>query len=216
MLYAISTSTNLFACWHPLAYAHDLNETPLAGKLLDRHLVIWRDSNRALYVMDDLCIHRGTALSLGEIKGDETMCPNHRWRHDASGVCTLIPQSRFDNIPAKARVQDFRGVERYGLVWVALAEPLHPLPDIPVPESSDWKIVNTGPFAWNSDASRQLENFTEFGHFPGRCRRTISPCNGSVPLLLQLLTRLFNSQLPDCQHVFVRSLIQTTKISITQ
>ena len=27
-------------------------------------------------------------------------------------------------------------------------------------------MVNTGPFAWRSDASRQVENFTDFGHFP--------------------------------------------------
>ena len=26
--------------------------------------------------------------------------------------------------------------------------------------------MQTGPFEWNSDASRQVENFTDFGHFP--------------------------------------------------
>ena len=33
-------------------------------------------------------------------------------------------------------------------------------------KTAHWKIVNTGPFPWRSDASRQLENFTDFGHFP--------------------------------------------------
>jgi vanillate O-demethylase monooxygenase subunit len=27
-------------------------------------------------------------------------------------------------------------------------------------------LVVAGPYSWNSDASRQLENFTDFGHFP--------------------------------------------------
>jgi vanillate O-demethylase monooxygenase subunit len=27
-------------------------------------------------------------------------------------------------------------------------------------------VVRTGPYAWRADASRQLENFTDFGHFP--------------------------------------------------
>jgi vanillate O-demethylase monooxygenase subunit len=27
-------------------------------------------------------------------------------------------------------------------------------------------VVQAGPYTWNSDASRQLENFTDFGHFP--------------------------------------------------
>lgn len=157
---------NLRACWHPVAYAHTLSDKPLASKLLGKFLVIWRDSTGRPRALDDLCIHRGTALSLGEVKGDEIMCPYHGWRYNAQGACTLIPQSRFDSIPTKARVVAYRCSERYGLIWVALAEPLHPLPEIPELENGQWKIVNTGPFVWRSDASRQLENFTDFGHFP--------------------------------------------------
>ena len=32
-------------------------------------------------------------------------------------------------------------------------------------EDSAWTVVRTGPFAWAADASRQVENFTDFGHF---------------------------------------------------
>ncbi len=52
------------------------------------------------------------------------------------------------------------------MVWVALKEPVYDLPHIPEYESEDWKLVNTGPFNWKSDSSRQVENFTDFGHFP--------------------------------------------------
>jgi vanillate O-demethylase monooxygenase subunit len=143
-----------------------LADKPIAAKLLDRYLVVWRSSDGAPHAMDDLCIHRGVALSLGEVKGDEIMCPYHGWRYNTQGACTLIPQRRNDTIPAKARVPSHRCQERYGLIWVALEEPLHPLPEIPEFENGSWKIVNTGPFPWSSDASRQLENFTDFGHFP--------------------------------------------------
>jgi vanillate O-demethylase monooxygenase subunit len=47
-----------------------------------------------------------------------------------------------------------------------LREPVYALPEVPELEDGGWKVVNTGPFAWNSDASRQVENFTDFGHFP--------------------------------------------------
>ena len=47
-----------------------------------------------------------------------------------------------------------------------LDEPRWDLPDIPEFGADGWAVVETGPFAWNSDASRQLENFTDFGHFP--------------------------------------------------
>lgn len=162
----MTTAPALLACWHPVAYAHSVTNQPLAAKLLGEHLVIWRGADGRPHALRDLCIHRGTALSLGTTYGDEIMCPYHGWRYDTGGVCTLIPQSSRDTIPTKARVPSYRCLERYGLIWVALAEPTHPLPEIPELESGDWKVVNTGPFAWQADASRQVENFTDFGHFP--------------------------------------------------
>jgi vanillate O-demethylase monooxygenase subunit len=118
--------------------------------------------------MRDLCIHRGTALSLGWIADDCLVCPNHACRYEASGACVRIPQSATATIPTKARTPVYHCQERYGLIWVCLAEgaPAYPLPEVPELESGAWKVVNTGPFAWHSDASRQVENFTDFGHFP--------------------------------------------------
>jgi phenylpropionate dioxygenase-like ring-hydroxylating dioxygenase large terminal subunit len=117
--------------------------------------------------MQDLCLHRGTALSLGWVADDRIVCPYHGWRYNAEGKCTLIPQQASPNIPAKACVKAFRCLERYGLIWVCLRpEPAYALPELPELENGQFKIVNTGPFAWNADASRQIENFTDFGHFP--------------------------------------------------
>jgi vanillate O-demethylase monooxygenase subunit len=69
-------------------------------------------------------------------------------------------------VPRKARVGRFRCQERYGIVWVALDEPRWPLPEAGELESAGWTVVRAGPYPWLSDASRQLENFTDFGHFP--------------------------------------------------
>ncbi|MDJ0754970.1 MAG: aromatic ring-hydroxylating dioxygenase subunit alpha [Ardenticatenaceae bacterium] len=157
----------LLNCWHPVAYARDVPaDAPFGTKLLDEHLVIWRTSDGSAHAMQDLCIHRGTALSLGWLADDCLVCPYHGWRYDESGACVLIPQTANPNIPAKARTIKYRCQERYGLIWVALEEPIYPLPEIPELENGLWKIVNTGPFEWGSDASRQVENFTDFGHFP--------------------------------------------------
>jgi vanillate O-demethylase monooxygenase subunit len=37
---------------------------------------------------------------------------------------------------------------------------------VPELEAPGWRVVHAGPYAWRSDASRQVENFTDFGHFP--------------------------------------------------
>ena len=116
--------------------------------------------------MSDVCVHRGTALSLGTVEGDEIRCPYHGWRYRPDGRCVAIPQLADPaRVPAKARVAAFQAQERYGLIWVTLDEPRWPLPEIPELEES-WAVLTAGPYAWQCDAARQVENFTDFGHFP--------------------------------------------------
>lgn len=167
IFYTMTFPEKLLSCWHPVMYAHELGEKPSGTQLLGEHLVIWRDGAGKPHAMRDLCIHRGTALSLGWVKDDCIVCPYHGWRYNAAGNCTLIPQMSNPNIPTKARVDAYACVQRYGLIWVCLHDtPTYPLPELPELENGSYKIVNTGPFQWNADASRQIENFTDFGHFP--------------------------------------------------
>jgi vanillate O-demethylase monooxygenase subunit len=155
------------ACWHPVAFATDVADRPVHADLLGEPLVVWRGADRALRVMSDLCVHRGTALSLGWVADDELVCPYHAWRYGADGRCVAIPQKEDPTaVPAKARVRSFPVQERYGLVWVALEEPRWPLPSVPELEADEWAVVAAGPYRWECDAARQVENFTDFGHFP--------------------------------------------------
>ena len=159
-------ATALRRCWHPVAYAADLAAAPRAVELLGQRLVLWRDSRGLAHAFDDLCVHRGTALSLGSVRGDELVCAYHGWRYGADGACTFIPQlTEPTRVPARARAAAHRCSERYGLLWVALEEPRWPVPEVPELEDPAWRVVRTGPFAWRCEASRQVENFTDFGHF---------------------------------------------------
>ena len=161
-------SKKLFQCWHPVAYSHEVpSDAPYGSTLLDEALVIWRTGDGVPHAMQDLCIHRGSALSKGRLKDDCVVCPSHAWHYNAEGACVKIPQKvNATEIPLKARVRSYRTLDRYGLIWVALEEPIFSLPELPELEDAEWKVVLTGPFEWNSDSSRQVENFTDFGHFP--------------------------------------------------
>jgi phenylpropionate dioxygenase-like ring-hydroxylating dioxygenase large terminal subunit len=157
----------LRACWHPVAYSGELADEPLRVRLLGHDLALWRDASGIPHVLRDVCIHRGTALSLGRVVGDELMCPYHGWRYGSDGRCVAIPQLEDPSrVPGKARVDAFTCRERYGMIWVAMKEPRWDLPEIPELDDEGWTVVQTGPYRWGSDASRQLENFTDFGHFP--------------------------------------------------
>src|SRR5690349_13768543 len=97
-----------------------------AGVLACGRVLMWglRLADGTPRVMSDLCVHRGTALSLGRVSGDELVCAYHGWRYGADGRCTAIPQKEDPAVvPAKARVAAYRARERYGLIWVALEEP---------------------------------------------------------------------------------------------
>src|SRR4051812_29860786 len=160
-------SSNLQRCWHPVCYAEQLASSPLPATLLGEPVVVWRDSHGKPHAFRDLCIHRGTALSLGSVRGDELVCAYHGWRYCSTGACTHIPQLPDPTqVPGKAAVHRFPCRELYGLVWVALQEPEWPLPDVPELQDNSWHAVRTGPFRWKAGASRQIENFTDLAHFP--------------------------------------------------
>ena len=155
----------LRACWHPVAYADSVG-APCATTLLGEPLVLWRDRRGSVHAFRDVCVHRGTALSLGRVEGDEIVCAYHGWRYGGDGACTTIPQlADPTRVPARARAVAYAVCERYGIVWVALDPPARPIPEVPELADAAWRVVRTGPFAWACDASRQVENFTDFGHF---------------------------------------------------
>ena len=65
-----ATSEALCHYWHPVARITEVADKPFKAKLLDQPLVLWR-SNGRVAAFYDLCIHRGTPLSLGRVDGGE-------------------------------------------------------------------------------------------------------------------------------------------------
>ena len=112
--------------WHPVAFADDLNDGPVSVQLLDERVAVCRLGGdvKAFY---DLCIHRGTPLSLGWVEGDRIVCAYHGWSYAGDGRCTRIPSVPDEHpIPKKACLTPYRAAERYGLVWVCMADEPRP------------------------------------------------------------------------------------------
>ena len=131
----------LYTCWHPVGYSHEIkSDKPFGSILLDEAIVVWRTSDGKPHAMRDLCIHRGTALSLGWIKDDCLVCPYHAWQFNNKGRCVLIPQAKDIEIPPKAKTPKYYCQEKFGIVWVALKAPEFELPNVPEFNSNDWKF----------------------------------------------------------------------------
>ena len=63
-----------------------------AVRLLGEDLVLWRAGGQAV-AWQDLCVHRGTRLSLGKVEDGLLVCPYHGWRYDGNGRCVADPRA---------------------------------------------------------------------------------------------------------------------------
>lgn len=152
--------------WYPVALSSEVREAPVPTQLLGERLAVYRGASGKVAAFRDLCVHRGTPLSLGWVDGDELVCGYHGWGYAASGACTRIPSLAPGRpIPAKARVSAYRAQERYGLVWVALDEPVTDVPGFPEADDPAYRTIWMQ-YHWKASAPRVVENVMDFAHFP--------------------------------------------------
>jgi phenylpropionate dioxygenase-like ring-hydroxylating dioxygenase large terminal subunit len=152
--------------WHVIAYADELVPGRLLpATLLERDLVCWRDARGGAHVWEDLCVHRGSRLSLGYIKDDKVVCPYHGWNYDGTGQCVLIPASPNEKPMKKAKAIAHAVQEKYGFVWVCLGTPARDISDFPEWDNGDYKKVHCGPYKFKN-GYRAVENFVDPSHFP--------------------------------------------------
>jgi phenylpropionate dioxygenase-like ring-hydroxylating dioxygenase large terminal subunit len=152
--------------WHPVAHVRRLDAQPvLAVRLLGEDLVLWR-AGEQICVWRDLCIHRGTRLSLGRVANETLACPYHGWTYGPDGRCVHIHAHPGQAPPAKARATVYHGTIAYDLIWVCLGEPQQVVP--PFAEWSDpaYRKIFCGPYAVSAAGPRIVENFLDVGHFP--------------------------------------------------
>lgn len=153
--------------WHVLARSADLIPDVLRkARLLGEDLVLWRDGDGQAHAWQDLCIHRGARLSLGKIEKNCVVCPYHGWKYNPEGRCVSIPAHPALKPPSRAKAQTFAVRERYGMVWVALGEPVHDVPPFPEYDDPAFRKVFCGPYLFKTSAPRVIENSFDIAHFP--------------------------------------------------
>jgi phenylpropionate dioxygenase-like ring-hydroxylating dioxygenase large terminal subunit len=153
--------------WHPVYRSDALFQgKPQSVRLLGEDLVVWRSVD-GVHAWKDLCIHRGTRLSLGVTQQDTLTCPYHGWVYDGTGQCIHIPAHPEQKPPAKAHAVVYHAQEKYDMVWVCLGEPGRDIPAFPEEGDSSYRKLLTGPFPpMRANGLRAVENFLDVTHFP--------------------------------------------------
>ncbi|GCF06644.1 aromatic ring-hydroxylating dioxygenase subunit alpha [Dictyobacter arantiisoli] len=152
--------------WHVVALATDLQEgKTMAVRLLEEDLVLWRVGT-SICVWQDLCVHRGTRLSLGKIENETLACPYHGWVYDQDGQCIRYPAHPEQKPSERAHTKVYKARERYGWIWVCLGEPAQDIPVFAQWDDPTYRKILCGPYEYKASAPRAIENFLDVTHFP--------------------------------------------------
>lgn len=149
--------------WYALAPLEALKSGPLATTLLGESLVLWLDEEGQPVALRDRCCHRTMKLSKGRVCNGVISCAYHGWQFDKTGKCVRIPQ--YPERKANFKVESFRCTARHGVAWVALEEPLMPIPNLPEFDAPGFRVVPEFFETWDAAGLRIMENSFDNAHF---------------------------------------------------
>lgn len=106
--------------WYLAAWSAEVTTAPLARRICNKPVVLFRTLDGQPSALIDSCAHRGAPLSLGTVTERGIRCNYHGVVFGADGRCVMVPNQ--DRIPDKARVERFPLVEKQGMVWIWIGE----------------------------------------------------------------------------------------------
>ena len=107
--------------WYVAALAAEVGRQPLARRLLDIPVVLFRRLDGTAVALEDRCAHRSFPLSRGSLQGDHIVCGYHGAEYDGEGRCRKVPSQT--QVPPGAMVRNFPLREAGPWLWIWLGDP---------------------------------------------------------------------------------------------
>jgi phenylpropionate dioxygenase-like ring-hydroxylating dioxygenase large terminal subunit len=108
--------------WYCAGFGHDLKDSPVAVRILDEPIALYRLPDGQAAALHDRCPHRFAPLSRGKVCGASLQCGYHGLEFGPDGACTHNPWGD-GAIPKAARVRSYPVVERDMFVWIWMGDP---------------------------------------------------------------------------------------------
>jgi vanillate O-demethylase monooxygenase subunit len=134
--------------WYVAAWADEVGSAPLARRICNQPVVIFRDSEGRAAALQDMCCHRGAPLHMGKVVAQGLECGYHGLTFDRSGRCVRIPGQ--ERIPERARVPSYPLVERDGFLWVWMGD---------AAKADETQIVS---YPWHNDSRNWPHKHTTY------------------------------------------------------
>jgi vanillate O-demethylase monooxygenase subunit len=160
--------------WYAAGWSDEIKREPLARRILDRPVALFRTESGTAAALDDCCPHRMVPLSLGRVEGETLRCGYHGLRFDCSGKCVEIPGQA--NIPPRAKVTSYPLVERWKLAWIWMGDPAKAdpalIPELPWLGSPQWTDAH-GVLGYGCNYVLLIDNLIDLSHTTFVHQRTI-------------------------------------------
>lgn len=120
--------------WTPAMTAREIpaaDEPPVRLQLLGEALLVFRDSEGRIGVIEEHCPHRGASLFFGRNEKGGIRCVYHGWKFDVDGRCMEMPTEPAGSpMQAKVRARTYPARLAGAVLWVYMGEgEAPPMPD---------------------------------------------------------------------------------------
>jgi phthalate 4,5-dioxygenase oxygenase subunit len=132
--------------WIPAAFPDQIakpDAPPIRVRLMGENLVLFRDSQGRIGLLDERCPHRTASLFYGRNEESGLRCVYHGVKFDVDGKCVDVPcvpgtnAAQMQNLQQMLATKSYPCIERGGVVWTYMGPPdLKPeFPDL------EWTLV---------------------------------------------------------------------------
>ena len=133
--------------WVPVCLIEEVAEadgTPVKARILGEDLVVFRDSEGRVGVLDEYCPHRRASLVFGRNEEGGLRCLYHGWKMDVQGnVLEMASEPQASGMACKVKHKTYPVKEWGGMVWAYMG-PQGAVPDFEPPRwapSADARVA---------------------------------------------------------------------------
>src|SRR5260221_4962549 len=113
--------------WIPALLDWELPERdcpPVRAKLLGEKLVVFRDTEGRIGMIEEFCAHRGVSLWFGRNEECGLRCPYHGWKYDVNGQCVNLPSEPEESgMRQGIKLKSYPCLELGGVIWTYMGPP---------------------------------------------------------------------------------------------
>ena len=108
--------------WYVVAQIDEITEDkPHKVTVWGKDYVIWKTKDNKYNALEDVCSHKGAALSIGTLKDNCIVCPYHGYEFNPKGELVDVPGINF-KASSTHKIRNFTVVERYDWLYLNIME----------------------------------------------------------------------------------------------